>query len=71
MDFGKPHDAMGRLFALVMRRLEESAGNVSGLLPVLMRQAGFEAVEETAHFMTIVGSLSLYRARVSSKKLER
>ncbi len=64
VDFGKPRSAFGRLVAFVMVRFEQAADNVTGLLPAMMRTAGFEAVEETAHFMTIVGSLSLYRARV-------
>lgn len=58
VDFGKPRSLYGNLLSSVMKRLEQAADNVSGLLPVMMREAGFEQVEETAHYTTILGSLS-------------
>jgi ubiquinone/menaquinone biosynthesis C-methylase UbiE len=36
--------------------------NVAGLLPQLMRDAGFTGVEETRRFSTVFGTMSLYRA---------
>jgi ubiquinone/menaquinone biosynthesis C-methylase UbiE len=62
-DFGKPHNALMYLISLVFRHLEETKENIDGLLPGMFRKAGFEQVEETARFMTIFGTLSLYRAK--------
>lgn len=62
-DFGKPHNALMYLISLVFRHLEETRDNINGLLPGMFRKVGFEPVEETARFMTLFGTLSLYRAR--------
>ncbi len=62
-DFGKPHNALMYLISLVFRHLEETKENIDGLLPGMFQEAGFEQVEETARFMTVFGTLSLYRAR--------
>lgn len=62
-DLGRPHNALMSLISLVTRRLEQAADNVKGLLPVLIQEAGFDAVEETAQYATLMGTLSLYKAR--------
>lgn len=62
-DFGKPHNALMYLISLVFRHFEETKENIDGLLPEMFRKAGFEQVEETARFMTLFGTLSLYMAR--------
>lgn len=62
-DFGKPQNALMYLISLVFRHLEETRDNIDGLLPGMFRKAGFEQVEETTRFMTLFGTLSLYRAR--------
>ena len=36
--------------------------NARGVLPELMREVGFTAVEETEVIATVTGSISLYRA---------
>jgi len=46
----------------LIRRLEEAADNVQGLLPAMLREAGFDQVEITQRFTTLFGSLLLYRA---------
>ncbi|CAG0987063.1 MAG: methyltransferase domain-containing protein [Candidatus Methanoperedens sp.] len=61
-DFGKPHNALMYLISLVFRHLEETRDNIDGLLPQMFQKAGFDRAEETARFMTIFGTLSLYRA---------
>jgi hypothetical protein len=43
--------------------LEEADDNIKGLLPVMMRLAGYKPVEEMGQYDTIVGGLSLYQAR--------
>ncbi len=46
----------------LIQRLETAADNMQGLLPAMLREAGFDQVEVTQRFTTIFGSLSLYRA---------
>lgn len=62
-DFWKPQNALMYLISLVLRHLEEIRDNINGLLPEMFQKAGFEQVEETARFMTLFGTVSLYRAR--------
>jgi len=62
-DFGRPHTVLARWIAPAVRRLERTADLIDGLLPDMFRRAGFGEAQETAHFMTLVGTLSLYRAQ--------
>jgi len=64
-DLGRPHHALMALISLVTRRLEQAVDNVKGLLPVMFQEAGFDAVEETAQYMTPMGTLALYWAKKS------
>lgn len=64
VDFGKPRSIYSKLISLVMRVLEEAADNIHGLLPDMIRSAGFTQVEETVQYTTIVGGLSLFRAKI-------
>lgn len=66
VDFGRPHNALAYAISRIMRRLEETADNVQGLLPEMMGSAGFDAVGEKAKFMTIFGTISLYQAHKPS-----
>ena len=65
-DYGRQRTRLMRtLFRLVVQNLdgrENTEPNARGVLPELMRQAGFRRVEETAVITTISGSISLYRA---------
>ena len=63
LDFGKPRGIYGNLVSLLIKRMEQAGDNVNGLLPIMMRRAGFEHVEEPAYYQTIFGTLSLYRGR--------
>ncbi len=63
VDFGKPQNALMFLISLVFRNLEETSDNIKGLLPEMLSKTGFGHVEEAAKFMTVFGTLSLYRAR--------
>lgn len=63
LDFGKPHNAYALLVSYFTRWGEELLENVQGLLPDIFRGAGFNIVEESAHFSTLFGTVSLYRAR--------
>ncbi len=61
-DFGKPQNVLMNALSLIIRHFEEASDNVQGLLPEMFRKAGFEHIEETARYMTIFGTLSLYKA---------
>lgn len=62
-DIGKPQNIIMYLPSLILRYLEEASENIKGLLPEMFRSAGFTQAEETKRFMTIIGTLSLYRAK--------
>ncbi len=63
VDLGKPHNALMYPISLILRRFEEASDNIRGLLPGMFRQASFDPVEETARYMTLFGSISLYATR--------
>jgi len=67
-DIGKPQNIIMLIPSLALRFLEEASENIKGLLPEMFRSAGFTQVEETARFMTIIGTLSLYKARKAALK---
>jgi len=53
---------MAFLLVQVLDGFETTGDNVAGLLPELIRTAGFGSVQESARYMTVVGTLSLYTA---------
>ena len=64
--WGRPHNLLMRALSLPVRlgdRLDRTTDNLKGLLPDLLRSAGFEEVLERARFATLFGTLSLYSAR--------
>lgn len=61
VDFGPPRSAQAKRIAPLLRRLEEVADNFDGRLPQMFGEAGFNAIEETARFATVMGDLALYR----------
>ena len=65
-DWGKAQDWLQRGSFLLVQLLDGFAStrdNVNGLLPDLVRAAGFDGVDTTASFRTVYGTLSLWRAR--------
>lgn len=69
-DWGKASNkAMRAAFLLVqlLDGFETTTDNVHGLLPALMEEAGFVEAEETRQFVTVFGTLSLYRARKNTR----
>ena len=65
-DFGKPHNLLMRIAYYPWRLFDRSnntADHLKGLLPVLMSDSGFVEVRETARYMTLFGTLSLYAGR--------
>jgi SAM-dependent methyltransferase len=64
-DFGKPHNLLMRVASFPWQLFDGStttADNISGLLPELMGASGFVDVRESATYMTLFGTLSLYAA---------
>ena len=69
-DWGRPANRLlrgGFFLTQLLDGFETTGDNVRGLLPELVSQAGFEAVEETRHFPTVFGSIRLLRANCPSK----
>jgi ubiquinone/menaquinone biosynthesis C-methylase UbiE len=67
-DWGKPHNLLMAVAAYGIRMLDGAAttqANLDGLIPAMMREAGFERVAEMDRMMTMFGTLSLYRGVVS------
>ena len=62
LDFGAPHSSLARFMVTYMRRLEETADNFDGQIPLFVTEAGFGEVKEAQNFVTIFGPLSLWRA---------
>ena len=65
-DWGKPQNAVMRAAFLSVQLLDGFAttqDSVRGHLVELLTDAGFKEARETAAFMTMMGSLCLYRAR--------
>lgn len=65
-DFGKPQNLLMRIASYPWQLYNGSsstADNIKGLLPTLMRDSGFVEVRESASYMTLFGTLSLYAAR--------
>jgi SAM-dependent methyltransferase len=63
LDLGRPFTTYGYLTSLVLRRFEETVENIRGLLPEMLRRAGFDQVDEPERYRTLFGNLSLYAAR--------
>lgn len=71
-DWGKPTSSAMRLAFIAVQLLDgfrTTTDNVRGLLPDLLEFAGFEKVKTTKSYSTLVGTLSLYRARKPSTPL--
>jgi len=64
-DFGKPQNAFMTIASWPWRVFDgkTTTDNVKGLLPELMRKAGFVEVHESTRYMTAFGTVSLYSAR--------
>jgi len=68
-DWGKPQNGLMRAASRIVEWAdghEATADNLEGKLPEVIRQAGFESVEQTAQFMTLVSTLALHKARKPS-----
>lgn len=62
LDFGKPRNLLMRLISIPIAHMEEVGDNIQGLIPVLLKEAGFNKLKEAAHFNTLFGELIYYQA---------
>lgn len=65
-DWGRPHNALMTLASLPMRLFEgpeRVAPHVRGQFPDMVAATGFVEVEETGDYMTLMGTVTLLRAR--------
>ncbi len=68
-DWGRPTNPAMRLAFVAIQMLDgfaKTGDSVKGLLPDFFRLAGFENVKTTECYSTLLGTLSLYRARKAS-----
>ncbi|HRJ59128.1 MAG TPA: class I SAM-dependent methyltransferase [Anaerolineales bacterium] len=63
LDFGAPHTSLTRFMTTYMRRLEETADNFDGLIPLFITESGFGGVKEAETFINFFGPLSIIQAR--------
>jgi ubiquinone/menaquinone biosynthesis C-methylase UbiE len=61
-DFGRPQDRAMVAVSYVTRRFEETADNIQGRLPAMMRRAGFWSIRVPARFRTAIGTVAPYAA---------
>lgn len=61
-DYGRPHTFLMACVSLIVRWLEEAYEHVKGMVPGLIREAGFTHVEETGRYTTAFGTLVLIRS---------
>lgn len=71
LDFCKPRSLPGRLPAMVMRHLEQTADNFDGLLPQFITDAGFSSVHERARFNSPFGPVAILSALKSADETHR
>lgn len=57
----------GKYLPALLIQFVQVVDNIKGLLPEMTRYAGFEEVNETAQFLTVVGSISFYQARRANR----
>jgi hypothetical protein len=62
---------LAHLVALFLRRFEQVADNIDGLLPVMLRAAGLEQAEERAQYPTVFGTLTRFYTRKPGTPGER
>lgn len=62
VDFGKPQNKLMHLISLIMIHLEKTQDNIKGNLPKMLLKAGFTNVEIIDKFMTVFGTICVYKA---------
>ncbi len=65
LDFEKPQNGWMRAVFLPVQFLdgfETTSPHVKGIIRVLLKETGFAAIEETGQFVTIVGTIRIYKS---------
>ncbi|OME70113.1 methyltransferase type 11 [Paenibacillus sp. FSL A5-0031] len=65
-DWGKAQNGLMRIAFLSIQLLDgfkTTSDNVNGLIPQVIDKSGFVEIKETDRFMTLYGTLSLYKAK--------
>lgn len=62
-DFGMPRNALMACIGRITRRFEGMDDNIQGLLPHVVYAADFKQIETTMELVTILGTISLLRAK--------
>ncbi|WP_214824031.1 class I SAM-dependent methyltransferase [Exiguobacterium sp. s28] len=65
LDFEKPQNGWMRAVFLPVQFLdgfETTSPHVKGIIRVLLKETGFSAIEETGQFVTIVGTIRIYKS---------
>lgn len=65
IDFEKPQNGLMRVAFFPVQLLdgfETTSPHVKGIIPSLLKETGFAAIEETGQFSTVIGTLRAYRA---------
>lgn len=63
IDFAKPMNVIAWMVSLLMRRMERTDDLIRGTLIEMIQRAGFQSAQVDENFMTIFGTLALYRGR--------
>lgn len=66
IDFGRPQSRMAWMISIAIRRLEPAGDLIDGLLVQDLQFAGFQDVEIIARFLTVFGTIALYRTQKPS-----
>ncbi|XUW99697.1 MAG: class I SAM-dependent methyltransferase [Dehalogenimonas sp.] len=61
-DFGRPRNPAMFIISKFLSLFEHTADNIQGLIPGMIRDAGFEGTEETAAYSSFFGTIRLFRA---------
>jgi ubiquinone/menaquinone biosynthesis C-methylase UbiE len=62
-DFGAPRTRWARFVTPLVRRFEPIRGNLEGLVPRVLREGGFDEVQEAGPIVTLFGTLSIVSGR--------
>ena len=63
IDFAKPGNFLAQAISLIMRRMEKTGDLIQGVLMAMIQRAGFQDTQISDQFMTIFGTLALYRGK--------
>lgn len=66
-DIGPPHTFWIRFISMLLASLEEASDNIKGMLPEMMRSAGFSPISDKARWAMIFGTIVFIQASKPGK----